>query len=92
MQEEVKETPKRGRGRPKKNTEAIVQEEKTVKEENVAQPKRGRGRPRKNPEVTVQKEESKVVLPGFEDEKDDMVLPGFGEQETIMPVLKKKKQ
>lgn len=85
MQEEVKETPKRGRGRPKKNPEAIVQEEKTVKEENVAQPKRGRGRPRKNPEVTVQKEESKVVLPGFEDEKDDMVLPGFGEQETIMP-------
>ena len=43
-QPELLETPKRGRGRPRKNSVPAVEENK---------PKRGRGRPRKNPQEDV---------------------------------------
>ncbi|MCI8654546.1 MAG: hypothetical protein HFJ48_01545, partial [Clostridia bacterium] len=76
---EEQQAPKRGRGRPKKNTTAPVEvKEEATKEEVPAQPKRGRGRPRKN---AVEPVEEKIVLPGFEEE-DNTVLPGFEEEEN----------
>ncbi len=77
--EEFVETPKRGRGRPKKEkTEKVaVQEVKEVKR---------RGRPRKNPiqEVNVQEENDneETLLPGFEQIQpieEDNILPGFAQ-------------
>lgn len=82
MEEESEQVaqPKRGRGRPKKNPEA-VQKQEVEESVPVAQPKRGRGRPRKNPEV-VQRQEENVALPGFEDE-NDVKLPGFEEDNNV---------
>lgn len=77
--EEFVETPKRGRGRPKKEKteEVAVQEVKEVKR---------RGRPRKNPiqEVNVQEENDneETLLPGFEQIQpieEDNILPGFAQ-------------
>ena len=76
--EEVIQTPKRGRGRPKKEVteEIITPEVKEVKR---------RGRPRKNPveQETIQEENNveETLLPGFEQmqpiEEQENVLPGF---------------
>lgn len=79
--DEVIETPKRGRGRPRKNPEEKKQEGNKA-QVDPTQPKRGRGRPKKKVEET---EEDKMVLPGFEKEKEDMVLPGFAEEDAILP-------
>mgnify|MGYP004498810191 FL=1 len=77
--EEFVETPKRGRGRPKKEKteEVAVQEVKEVKR---------RGRPRKNPiqEVNVKEENDneETLLPGFEQIQpieEDNILPGFAQ-------------
>ena len=77
--EEFVETPKRGRGRPKKEKteEVAVQEVKEVKR---------RGRPRKNPiqEVNVKEENynEETLLPGFEQIQpieEDNILPGFAQ-------------
>ena len=62
---EILETPKRGRGRPRKNPLPEIIEEESPK------PKRGRGRPRKNPIIEERKEETQAVLPGFEDLDED---------------------
>ena len=75
------EEPKRGRGRPRKNT---------IPEQNVDTPKRGRGRPRKN---TVPEEQEKMVLPGLDEEDlKDVMLPGMQEEseETILPGFEEK--
>lgn len=103
MEEEIKPAiqPKRGRGRPKKNPEAVQKQE--VEESTIlAQPKRGRGRPRKNPEVLQKQEEKEnAVLPGFEDESDmtlagiqneqktadNLILPGFEDNITNDNIL-----
>ncbi len=62
------QTPKRGRGRPRKNP--------MVNEQTQPQtPKRGRGRPRKNP---LPEPVEDVELPGFEqDNQESDMLPGF---------------
>lgn len=71
---------KRGRGRPRKNPIP------DTNESTVKPVKRGRGRPRKNPIP-----EEPVILPGFEDYKEDeTVLPGVGQsivepEPTILP-------
>lgn len=79
--------PKRGRGRPKKVVEPIVEEQQEV--ETV---KRGRGRPKKVEEPVnlfnmVSEEEElynvidkeDITLPGLEEQKQDIVLPGIDE-------------
>ncbi len=72
INEPLVETPKRGRGRPRKNP---------VPEEAIdgTTPKRGRGRPRKNPVID---EQEKMVLPGLNDEEDETILPGFNNEES----------
>lgn len=78
--DEVIETPKRGRGRPRKNPEESRQG--TNKSEvDPTQPKRGRGRPKKK----VEEPKEEMILPGFEEEKEDMVLPGFAEDDAVLP-------
>lgn len=82
--DEIVETPKRGRGRPRKNLEEKKQAA-SKSEVDPTQPKRGRGRPKKKVE---EPETEKVILPGFEDDeeqKEDMVLPGFSDEETVIP-------
>ena len=70
MQEE---SPKRGRGRPKK---VLTEEEKLAQEEKAKQPKRGRGRPKKQVDIV---EELPKIPEIEEDEEDeiDSILPGF---------------
>ena len=75
--EPVVQTPKRGRGRPRKNP--------LPEEGQLQQPKRGRGRPRKNPVI----KEQETILPGLnEEEEQETILPGLNEekeQDTILP-------
>ncbi len=78
--DEVIETPKRGRGRPRKNPEGI-QQEVSKSQADPSQPKRGRGRPKKK----VEEPKEEMILPGFEEEKEDMVLPGFAEEDAVLP-------
>lgn len=92
-QKQPSETPKRGRGRPKK---IVPIEEQT----NIEAPKRGRGRPKKVKEELVESpKEEKVqssVLPGFDNEEDEQftyadadynresketILPGFDDEQ-----------
>ena len=80
------ETPKRGRGRPRKNPVP-------VQNENSA-PKRGRGRPRKNPVI---EDQENIALPGIEQQEDnDTMLPGFEEtpqvEDTLLPGFEEKPQ
>ena len=77
-EQEMVQTVKRGRGRPKK-----VQ----VEQAQVNEVKRGRGRPKKVIEEVV--DDVETILPGFEevDEKEE-VLPGFEEveeQDEMLP-------
>ncbi|MCI8353411.1 MAG: hypothetical protein HFJ58_07615 [Clostridia bacterium] len=93
----LEESPKRGRGRPKKIVDKVEEENK------VATPKRGRGRPRKNVEPSIEQEEKQnsvnlfdlaeepeeTILPGIEETIDNL-LPGFEKEEsnaTILPGL-----
>ena len=85
VQEEEEPVVKRGRGRPRKNTENVVVPEGQ---------KRGRGRPRKSAalenavldENNEKEKEVNNILPGFEEEietpqrSQDNVLPGFEEE------------
>ena len=86
--EKVIETPKKRRGRPRKNPLPEVKQETTEMQETPV--KRGRGRPRKNPVPVVQEpvkqevEESATVLPGLdqipEEEPQETILPGISEE------------
>ena len=71
QEENNEETPKKRRGRPRKNPVVID-------EENANKPKRGRGRPKKIQEDTVSQD---TILPGledsFDDEEDNISLPGL---------------
>ena len=92
VQEEEEPVVKRGRGRPRKNTENVVVPEGQ---------KRGRGRPRKSAalenavldENNEKEKEVNNILPGFEEEietpqrSQDNVLPGF---ENNSKVIKEK--
>ncbi len=70
------EEPKRGRGRPRKNSIPVQQNETNT-------PKRGRGRPRK---ITVSENQEKITLPDFEEIKEETILPGFKEiDDAILP-------
>ena len=101
------ETPKRGRGRPKK----VV--EKNEEENKVETPKRGRGRPKKiidTKPVEKEKTENNVnlfdlyeeaeqtVLPGLEETMEqtiDNLLPGLEEKEakeSILPALEENEE
>lgn len=77
----MEETPKRGRGRPKK----IVEEKN---EENIeVTPKRGRGRPKKN--IEQEEQQSSVNLYDLDEEPEETVLPGLEEtmEQTIDNLL-----
>ncbi len=93
--ETIPETPKRGRGRPKK----VATEEETNK---VATPKKGRGRPKKVATEQLENNQNSkedlnlfglgeqeniedkldTLLPGFETEEEANVLPGFEQEEN----------
>ena len=80
--EEIKQEPKRGRGRPKK--EPVIQQE-TVQEEPT---KRKRGRPKKNTIPEGQEEIKDNMLPGFEDyeQEESLILPDVEENtSSILP-------
>ena len=80
VEQPVVQTPKRGRGRPRKNP---VPEE--IEQTTVQAPKKGRGRPRKNPiPKEVEQTEEETILPGFEEDNDYGVdvLPGFDNEPT----------
>lgn len=98
LDEELAETPKRGRGRPKKATTPEQEENK------VATPKRGRGRPKKIVEPVeeikevnpvnlfdLDEEDEKTVLPGVEEasQVEENILPGFDlEEPKEQPVVR----
>lgn len=76
LDEELVETPKRGRGRPRK---VVTQEQE---ENKVTTPKRGRGRPRKVVEKIEEIEEVKPVNL-FDLDEEENVLPGLEENQTV---------
>lgn len=92
LDEEITQTPKRGRGRPKK----VISPEQ--EENKVVTPKRGRGRPRKVAEKVEEieeanpvnlfnlDEEEKTILPGVEETQaiEENILPGFDLEEPIV--------
>ncbi len=105
LDEELVETPKRGRGRPKKVTNPEQEENK------VATPKRGRGRPKKivEPVEEIQEvnpvnlfdldeeseEDEKTILPGLEEveEVKENMLPGFDlEEQEEKPIVKQENE
>ena len=83
LDEEITQTPKRGRGRPKK----VVSPEQ--EENKVVTPKRGRGRPRKVVEKVEEIEEANPVNLFNLDEEEKTILPGLEEpqvvEENILP-------
>ena len=85
IEEKIVEEPKRGRGRPRKNTIAEDQEKMILP----------------GLEETKQKEEEETILPGFEEteqKEEETLLPGFEktepkeEEETILPGFEEIKQ
>ena len=79
LDEELMETPKRGRGRPKK---ASTEEP----ENKVATPKRGRGRPKKIVEPETEEIEEVTPVNLFDLDEEETVLPGLEEsEENILP-------
>ena len=81
---ETSETPKRKRGRPRKNPQIVEQEEQLVK--------RGRGTPRKNAEDVEQQkvledvQDDEMILPGIEESQENTILPGIEtEESTLLP-------
>ncbi len=73
--EEIEETQKRGRGRPRKNS--VVEEEITD-----SKPKRGRGRPRKNPVVEEVEEIDLFNFNEIERNNDEEEIDLFNLNET----------
>ena len=83
-QEEINERqeviqPKKGRGRPKKNTE-ILQNEKNINNETIQSEKKRRGRPRKTDEDDV--EETEIDLFNLSNDEKDTDKTDFGYQNS----------